>query len=136
MKKEFFWAIKGFDNYFEGMYGMIEYEIFKGTESEAEDEGMELSYRIISSYSAIDEYIEEEVRSECEFNGIDYDYDDDGEASEVDSIRSQFTSEDTAWVCTKLDESKLPTLDMVKLDRMFYDDPDEFLDKYALKEGE
>lgn len=136
MKKEFFWAIKGFDNYFEGMYGMIEYEIFKGTEFEAENEGMRLSYEVISSYSAIDEYIEEEVRSECEFNGIDYDYDDDGEASEVDSIRSQFTSEDTAWTCTKLDESKLPTLDMVKLDRMFYDDPDEFLEKYTLKEGE
>lgn len=136
MKKEFFWAIKGFDNYFEGMYGMIEYEIFKGTEFEAENEGMRLSYEVISSYSAIDEYIEEEVRSECEFNGIDYDYDDDGEASEVDSIRSQFTSEDTAWTCTKLDESKLPTLDMVKLDRMLYDDPDEFLEKYALKEGE
>ena len=71
MKKEFFWAIKGWDVYFEGMNGMIEYEIFKGTESEAEDEGMELSYRIISSYSAIDEYIEEEVRSECEFNGTE-----------------------------------------------------------------
>ena len=134
MKKEFFWAIKGFDNYFEGMYGMIEYEIFKGTESEAEGEGMRLSYEVISSYSEIDEHIEEEVRSECEFDGIDYD--DDEEASEVDSIRFQFTSEDTAWTCSKLDESKLPTLDMVKLDRMFYDDPDEFLEKYTLKEGE
>ena len=134
MKKEFFWAIKGWDVYFEGMNGMIEYEIFKGTESEAEDEGMELSYRIISSYSAIDEYIEEEVRSECEFNGIDYD--DEDVAGEVDSIRFQITAEDTAWVCTKLDESKLPTLDMVKLDRMLYDDPNEFLEKYALKEGE
>lgn len=132
MKKEFFWAIKGFDNYFEGMYGMIEYEIFKGTEFEAENEGIRLSYEVIFSYSEIDEHIEEEVRSECEFNGIDY----DEEASEVDSIRSQFTSEDTAWTCTKLDESKLPTLDMVKLDRMFYDDPDEFLKKYTLKEGE
>lgn len=134
MQKEVFWAIKGFDNYFDGIGGMIEYEIFKGTESEAENEGIRLSYEVISSYSEIDEYIEEEVRSECEFNGIDYDSDE--EASEVDSIRSQFTSEDTAWTCTELDESKLPTLDMVKLDRMFYDDPDEFLEKYALKEGE
>lgn len=134
MKKEFFWAIKGFDAYFNGMNGMIEYEIFKGTESEAEDEGMRLSYEVISSYLEIDEYIEEEVRSECEFNGIDYD--DEDVAGEVDSIRFQITSEDTAWTCTKLDESKLPTLDMVKLDRMLYDDPDEFLEKYALKEGE
>ena len=134
MQKEVFWAIKAWDAYFEGMNGMIEYEIFKGTESEAEDEGMRLSYEVISSYSAIDEYIEGEVRSECEFNGIDYD--DDEEASEVDTIRFQITSEDTAWTCTKLDESKLPTLDMVKLDRMLYDDPDEFLEKYALKEGE
>lgn len=134
MKKEFFWAIKGFDAYFNGMNGMIEYEIFKGTESKAEDEGMRLSYEVISSYLEIDEYIEEEVRSECEFNGIDYD--DEDVAGEVDSIRFQITSEDTAWTCTKLDESKLPTLDMVKLDRMLYDDPDEFLEKYALKEGE
>ena len=39
---------------------MIEYEIFKGTEFEAENEGIRLSYEVISSYSEIDEYIEEE----------------------------------------------------------------------------
>lgn len=108
---------------------MVEYKIFKGTESEAEDEGMNLSYEVISSYSEIEEYIEEEVRSICEFYDIDY----EKEASEVDSIRSQITSEDTAWTCTELDESKLPTLNIRKLEQMFYDNPEEFLEKYALK---
>ena len=122
------WAIKGYDEFYGGLHGMIDYEIFEGTEQEAEAEGLEMSYEVINDYSSIIDALEDDVKFQCEQE--DLDYDEGGE--EVDDIRAEVYGEDTAWNIYQLDESKLPTLDFDKLENMFYRNPDEFLEKYAI----
>ena len=122
------WAIKGYDNFYGGLHGMIDYEIFEGTEQEAEAEGMEMSYEVISDYSSIIDVLEDDVKFQCEQE--DLDYDEGGE--EVDDIRDEVYGEDTAWDIHQLNENKLPTLDFNELENMFYNNPDEFLEKYAI----
>ena len=122
------WAIKGYDEFYGGLHGMIDYEIFEGTEQEAEAEGLEMSYEVINDYSFIIDALEDDVKFQCEQE--DLDYDEGGE--EVDDIRAEVYGEDTAWNIYQLDESKLPTLDFDKLENMFYRNPDEFLEKYAI----
>lgn len=122
------WAIKGYDEFYGGLHGMIDYEIFEGTEQEAEAEGLEMSYEVINDYSSIIDALEDDVKFQCEQE--DLDYDEGGE--EVDDIRAEVYGEDTAWNIYQLDESKLPTLDLNKLKNMFYRNPDEFLEKYVI----
>lgn len=120
------WAIKGYDEFYGGLHGMIEYEIFEGTEEEANARGLEMSYEVINDYAAITDALEEDVKDQCEWENIDYD--EGGE--EVDNIRDEVYGEDTGWNIYRLDENKLPTSDFKKLEDMFYNSPDEFLREY------
>ena len=122
------WAIKSYDNFYGGLHGMISYEIFEGTEKEADECGLEMSYEVIESYHNIYDSLEDSIREYCEEEGLDYD--ENGE--EVENIREEVYGEDTAWDIHQLKESKLPTLDFNKLNNMFYNNPDEFLKKYAI----
>lgn len=122
------WAIKGYDEFYGGLHGMIEYEIFEGTEEEADARGLEMSYEVIGDYDNIADALEDDVKDQCEWENIDYE--EGGE--EVDDIRDEVYREDTAWDIHQLDESKLPTLDFNKLEDMFYNNSDEFLEKYAI----
>lgn len=122
------WAIKGYDEFYGGLHGMIEYEIFEGTEKEADARGLDMSYEVIEHYSIITDALEDDVKFQCEQE--DLDYEEGGE--EVDNIRDEVYGEDTAWDIHQLDKSKLPTLDFNKLENMFYNSPDEFLEKYAI----
>lgn len=122
------WAIKGYDEFYGGLHGMIEYEIFEGTEKEADARGLDMSYEVIEDYSIITDAFEDDVKFQCEQE--DLDYEEGGE--EVDNIRDEVYGEDTAWDIHQLDKSKLPTLDFNKLENMFYNSPDEFLEKYAI----
>ena len=120
------WAIKGYDEFYGGLHGMIEYEIFEGTEKEADARGLEMSYEVINDYGDIIDALEEDVKDQCEWENIDYD--EGGE--EVDNIRDEVYGEDTGWNIYRLDENKLPTSDFKKLEDMFYNSPDEFLREY------
>ena len=120
------WAIKGYDEFYGGLHGMIAYEIFEGTEEEADARGLEMSYEVINDYEAITDALEEDVKDQCEWENIDYD--EGGE--EVDNIRDEVYGEDTGWNIYRLDENKLPTSDFNKLEDMFYNNPDEFLREY------
>ena len=122
------WAIKGYDEFYGGLHGMIEYEIFEGTEKEADARGLEMSYEVIGKYDAIADALENDVKDQCEWENIDY---DEGR-EEVDDIRDEIYREDTAWNIYQLNKSKLPTLDFNELENMFYNNPDEFLKKYVI----
>ena len=122
------WAIKGYDEFYGGLHGMIAYKIFEGTKKEADARGLEMSYEVINDYGDIIDALEEDVKDQCEWENIDYD--EGGE--EVDNIRDEVYGEDTAWEIHQLDKNKLPTLDFNKLEDMFYNNPDEFLEKYAI----
>ena len=43
------WAIKGYDDYYGGLHGMVEYKVIEGTENDANDHGLEMSYSVIES---------------------------------------------------------------------------------------
>ena len=123
------WAIKAYDDYYDGLHGMIEYEIFEGTEEEANERGLEMSYEVIGRYSEIEEALEDNIEDELSY----YDFDDDDEEEATRNlIRSRTYSQDTAWDIYQLDKSKLPTLDFNELENMFYNDSNEFLKKYAI----
>lgn len=122
------WAIRAYDEFYSGLHGMENYEIFEGTEEEADECGREMSYEVIESYSDIYDSLEDDVKQYCEEEG--FDYDENGE--EVEDIREEVYGADTAWDIHELDVTKLPTLDFNELDNMFYNNPDEFLELYAV----
>lgn len=125
------WAIKGYEELYEGLHGVVEYEIFEGTFLEAEEIGREMSESVINSYPDVYEQLEDEV--EDQFGFYDYDCEDDNEAEAVkDHIRNDIYLQDMAWETYELNLDKLPTRDKNILIRMFQNDEDKFLEKYAI----
>ena len=122
------WAIWGYDNIYGGLNGMKEVEIYEGTENEAIEYARELADSVISSYSDIYDALEDSVREYCEDEGIEM-----GVGSEEeDDIREEFYNDDMVYGCIELDVSKLPTLDIEELEKMYYNDEDGFIEAYRL----
>ena len=113
------------------MAGFMEWKdmiLFEGTEEEVDECGLEMSHEIIESYHDIYDSLENTIREYCEEEGLDYD--ENGE--EVEDIREEVYGEDTAWDIHELDKAKLPTLNFNELNNMFYNNPNEFLELYAI----
>lgn len=121
------WAIKAYDDIYGGLHGMQDIDIFDGTEDEASQIASEMAGDVIDSYYDIRDALEEEVERICELEGIDLE-----DESEVDEIREEVYGSDAQWEIYELDITKLPTVDTMELRDMFYNTPDEFLEKYAI----
>lgn len=121
------WAIKAYDDIYGGLHGMQDIDIFDGTEDEASQIASEMAGDVIDSYYDIRDALEEEVERICELEGIDLE-----DESEVDEIREEVYDEDAQWEIYELDITKLPTVNTMELRDMFYRNPDEFLEKYAI----
>ena len=122
------WAVWGYDDIYGGLHGMKEVEIYEGTENEAIEYARELANSVISSYSDICDALEDSVREYCEDEGIEM-----GVGSEEeDDIREEFYNDDMVYGCIELDVSKLPTLDIEELEKMYYNDEDGFIEAYKL----
>ena len=121
------WAIKAYDDIYGGLHGMQDIDIFDGTEDEASQIASEMAGDVIDSYYDIRDALEEEVERICELEGIDLE-----DESEVDEIREEVYDEDAQWEIYQLDRTKLPTINTMELRDMFYNTPDEFLEKYAI----
>jgi hypothetical protein len=122
------WAVWGYDDIYGGLHGMKEVEIYEGTENEAIEYARELANSVISSYSDICDALEDSVREYCEDEGIEM-----GVGSEEeDDIREEFYNDDMVYGCIELDVSKLPTLDIEELEKMYYNDEDGFIEAYRL----
>jgi hypothetical protein len=115
-----FWAVKGYDAFFGGLHGMYSLDVIEGTEAEASERGLELSWETIESYADIIDQLE------CEVEGYDFDDED-----EEDSIREEVYQEDVEFYYFELDETKLPTHDVRELSNMYYNNEDEFRAKYG-----
>lgn len=123
-----FWAVWGYDDIYGGLHGMKEVEIYEGTENEAIEYARELADSVISSYSDIYDALEDSVREYCEDEGIEM-----GVGSEEeDDIREEFYNDDMVYGCIELDVTKLPTLDLEELEKMYYNDEDGFIEAYRL----
>lgn len=122
------WAVWGYDDIYGGLYGMKEVEIYEGTENEAIEYARELADSVISSYSDIYDVLEDSVREYCEDEGIEM-----GVGSEEeDDIREEIYNDDMVYGCIELDVTKLPTLDLEELEKMYYNDEDDFIEAYRL----
>ena len=122
------WAVWGYDDIYGGLHGMKEIEIYEGTENEAIEYARELADSVISSYSDIYDALEDSVREYCEDEGIEMDVGSEKE----DDIREEFYNDDMVYGCIELDVSKLPTLDIEELEKMYYNDEDGFIEAYRL----
>jgi len=122
------WAVWGYDDIYGGLHGMKEVEIYEGTEKGAIEYARELANSVISSYSDIYDALEDSVREYCEDEGIEM-----GVGSEEeDDIREEFYNDDMVYGCIELDITKLPTLDIEELEKMYYNDEDGFIEAYRL----
>ena len=122
------WAVWGYDDIYGGLHGMKEVEIYEGTENEAIEYARELANSVISSYSDIYDALEDSVREYCEDEGIEM-----GVGSEEeDDIREEIYNDDMVYGCIELDVTKLPTLDLEELEKMYYNDEDGFIEAYRL----
>lgn len=122
------WAIRAYDELYGGLHGMCDLDIIEGSENFAEDMAKEMSISVIESYNEIYDQLEDDVKQYCEEEG--FDYDENGE--EVEDIREEVYGGDIAWDIHELDKIALPTLDFNELNNMFYNNPDEFLELYAM----
>ena len=122
------WAVWGYDDIYGGLHGMKEVEIYEGTENEAIEYARELADSVISSYSDIYDALEDSVREYCEDEGIEMGIG----SEEEDDIREEFYNDDMIYGCIELDVTKLPTLDLEKLEKMYYNDEDGFIEAYRL----
>lgn len=122
------WAVWGYDDIYGGLHGMKEVEIYEGTENEAIEYARELADSVISSYSAIYDALEDSVREYCEDEGIEMGIG----SEEEDDIREEFYNDDMVYGCIELDITKLPTLDIEELEKMYYNDEDGFIKTYGL----
>lgn len=122
------WAVWGYDDIYGGLHGMKEVEIYEGTENEAIEYARELADSVISSYSDIYDALEDSVREYCEDEGIEMGIG----SEEEDDIREEFYNDDMVYGCIELDITKLPTLDIEELEKMYYNDEDGFIEAYRL----
>lgn len=122
------WAVWGYDDIYGGLHGMKEVEIYEGTENEAIEYARELADSVISSYSDIYDALEDSVREYCEDEGIEMGIG----SEEEDDIREEFYNDDMVYGCIELDITKLPTLDIEELEKMYYNDEDGFIEAYKL----
>ena len=122
------WAVWGYDDIYGGLHGMKEVEIYEGTENEAIEYARELADSVISSYSDIYDTLEDSVREYCEDEGIEMGIG----SEEEDDIREEIYNDDMVYGCIELDVTKLPTLDIEELEKMYYNDEDGFVEAYRL----
>lgn len=122
------WAVWGYDDIYGGLHGMKEVDIYEGTEQEAINYAYELANSVISSYSRIYDILEDSIRECCEDEGIEMGIG----SEEEDDIRKEFYNDDMVYGCIELDVNKLPTLDLEELEKMYYNDEDDFIKAYRL----
>ena len=124
------YLIKGYDSIYSGLHGIQEFDIVEGRkDADAIDWALELAADVVASYSEVYDSLEEDVREECEAEGIDY----ESNSSNVDEIREEIYREDYEIEVGLLDENELPTFDLDELSDLYWNDPDEFEKLYVLR---
>lgn len=124
------YLIKGYDSIYRGLHGMQAFDIVECREDEhAIDWALELAADVVASYGEIYDSLEENIREECEAEGIDYESND----SRVDEIREEIYREDYEFEVGLLDENELPTFDLDELNDLYWNDSDEFERLYVLR---
>ena len=114
-----FYAIRAYDQIFDGLHGMEDQNIIEADNyEEAEDVATEMSYEVMDSYSEIQIHFENSAEDE----GFEKD------TEEWDNYIEDLRCEDVAYDIYELKD--LSSEDLKVLAQEFYDYPEEFLKKY------
>lgn len=115
------WAVKGYDSMYQGLHGMFDIAIVEGTEFDAIDVGRELSDSVIGSYNSIYNDIEESAQDIWEQD----------KTQDYDEILAEVYEEAICYEYHELDVEKLPTTNLRTLEKLYYNNEEEFLSLYA-----
>lgn len=122
------YAIWAAEQMYAGLYGMSSTCVIEcDTLKEAQEVGEEESLYIMDEYQTISDELEEEVQDEIDFNDIQNEY-------EEDNIRAEIYRENILFQIFKIDEAAAADYTTEQLDAMYYNDPDDFIDRYCENE--
>lgn len=113
------YAIHAFENIYCGLHGIENFLVVEClNDKEAEECAIEMSYEVMDSYNRVDEEL-------LDYIGIDYD-DIDNHIEEYEEVRA----ENTAYEVWEVKDT-MKSLD--ELNELFYNDTEDFIEKYCIK---
>ena len=121
-------AIIAAEGIYEGLHGIETKTIVEApTWNEVYDIARELSLEVMESYGNIIEELEREVQEEIDFN------DTVGWTDErIEELRAEVYNDNVYYNVYQLDEEKIKDDSYEQLEEEFYNDSEEFLEKYAI----
>jgi hypothetical protein len=113
------------ENKYSGLHGIYNVDVVECNSPQWADEmGRDMSYEVMTSYSHIEQDLEDEVMEIAERDGLT-------EEEEIDSLREEVYCENMTWRYWKLNEDYTEEEYREMLNDM---DWEELCDKYAVKE--
>lgn len=112
---------------YQGLHGIEQREIIEASSlKEAHEIATEMSIELMGSYSAVYEELEAELQDEI---------DSDWTEKRIEELRAEIYDDNVYYDLYELDEEKIKDKSYEDLIEEFYNDPEEFLDKYQKDEN-
>ena len=115
------------ESIYQGLHGIEQREIIEASSlKEAHEIATEMSIELMGSYSAVYEELEAELQDEI---------DTDWTEKRIEELRAEIYDNNVYYDLYELDEEKIKDKSYEDLIEEFYNDPEEFLDKYQKDEN-
>ena len=115
------------ESIYQGLHGIEQREIIEASSlKEAHEIATEMSIELMGSYSAVYEELEAELQDEI---------DTDWTEKKIEELRAEIYDNNVYYDLYELDEEKIKDKSYEDLIEEFYNDPEEFLDKYQKDEN-
>lgn len=115
------------ESIYQGLHGIEQREIIEASSlKEAHEIATEMSIELMGSYSAVYEELEAELQDEI---------DTDWTEKRIEELRAEIYDNNVYYDLYELDEEKIKDKSYEDLVKEFYNDPEEFLDKYQKNEN-
>ena len=121
-------AIIAAEGIYEGLHGIETKTIVEASAwNEVYDIARELSLEVMESYGDVIEELEKEIQEEIDFNDTVKWTDE-----RIEELRAEVYNDNIYYNVYQLDEEKIKDDSYEQLEEEFYNDPEEFLEKYAI----
>ena len=121
-------AIIAAEGIYEGLHGIETKTIVEASNwNEIYDIARELSLEVMESYGDVIEELEREVQEEIDFNDTV-----NWTEERIEELRAEVYNDNVYYNVYQLDEEKIKDDSYEQLEEEFYNDPEEFLEKYAI----
>ena len=115
------------ESIYQGLHGIEQREIIEASSlTEAHEIATEMSIELMGSYSAVYEELEAELQDEI---------DTDWTEKRIEELRAEIYDNNVYYDLYELDEEKIKDRSYEDLIEEFYNDSEEFLDKYQKNEN-